>query len=58
MNYTLSTVINFGKYKGLKMTVRDIINSDPRYVDWMMQNFKDCTWDEEVQHALSRAMDR
>lgn len=56
MHWTLQDGFAFGKYNGF--TVEDVLNSDPKYIDWCIRNFKYDTWDDEVIHLLGRKLDQ
>ena len=43
--YDLNTIMNFGKYKpenymGEELTVKNVMDIDPDYIDWCLSNIK------------------
>lgn len=53
--YSLHTTLSFGKYKG--ESVRAIIDNDPSYIEWALDNIKWFTLDDDAQYALDHAED-
>lgn len=51
--YDLDTVLDFGKHKGL--TVEDVLNDDPRYLLWALENVERFEVDNALHDAIVRA---
>lgn len=54
MHWKMDDGLAIGKYTGL--TIEEIIQLDPQYVDWMMRTWKDDTFDEEVIDAVEKKL--
>lgn len=48
---TLNSVLTFGKYQG--MTVEDVCDLDPNYMDWVRENVTRFEIDTEVDKYLN-----
>lgn len=48
---SLSSKMYFGKYKG--ETIEDIIENDPQYVDWCLENVKHFSLNDEAEELLN-----
>lgn len=53
MTYDLDTPLGFGKYKG--RTVEDVLDEDPHYLLWALENVEQFDADKAVQDAIERA---
>ena len=52
MLYDIDDVIEFGKYKELGYTVRDIVEQDPDYLRYLIENSDNIAFTEEVEELL------
>lgn len=52
-NYTLSDEIDFGKYKGDKIS--DIIERNIDYISWLKANVNSFTLDKKAEQAYKKA---
>jgi hypothetical protein len=53
VTYDLDTPLGFGKYKG--RTVEDVLEEDPHYLLWALENVEQFDADKAVQDAIERA---
>lgn len=54
MIYDLDTKLRFGKYKGY--TVEDVLEKDPEYLLWLLENVEHFEVDKALQDAIMRAV--
>jgi len=54
MIYKMDTVLQFGRYQ--EFTVEEVIQLNPQYVDWMIREFEDCEFDDEVLDAVEKKL--
>lgn len=54
--YDLDDVLNFGKYKG--STVDSVLEEDPKYLLWALENVERFEVDKALQDAITRAAGR
>jgi len=52
---SLETIMPFGKHKGL--TVASILDSEPSYITWLIENVPNIISTNEVEQALQEATD-
>ena len=52
--YTLLSIMKFGKYKG--NTLQDVIDDDPRYVQWCINELEWFKVDQEAKMYLQEAL--
>ena len=50
MDLDLDHKLTFGKHKG--KTIEDVLEDDPRYLRWCMENIDDFELDRAVEHLL------
>lgn len=55
-SYDLDSALDFGKYKG--RTVEDVLDEDPAYLLWALENVERFETDKAVQDAITRAARR
>jgi hypothetical protein len=53
MIYDLDTILGFGKYKGY--TVEQILEQDPSYLFWLLENVERFEVDHALHDAILRA---
>jgi hypothetical protein len=51
--YDLDTPLQFGKYRGT--TVEDVLDSDPAYLLWCLENVERFEVDKTLQDAITQA---
>ncbi len=56
MIYDLDTPLAFGKYKG--QPVEDVLNDDPGYLLWLLENVESFTVDKALEDDILRAVRR
>lgn len=49
----LQSEFKFGKYEGKEVDVEDVVEDDPSYVRWLVEN-TDTQFDDEVLEALEK----
>lgn len=54
--YTLQTKINFGKYKPDDVVIGELIESDPDYIAWCVENVEWFELDDEAEKELDAAL--
>lgn len=53
MTYDLDTPLGFGKYRGYP--VEEVLESDPSYLMWALENVESFEVDKALQDAIERA---
>lgn len=53
MLYDLDDVMDFGKYKG--KSVEDVLEEDPSYLLWLLENSERFEVDDALQDAITTA---
>jgi len=54
--FDLNTTLDFGKYDGY--TISQLIEVDVSYVYWMLENFTDSEFSNEIHTAINDAIER
>jgi hypothetical protein len=54
--YTLDTKIKFGKHK--LFTIQEVIDDDPTYIEWCLDNVKGFELDDAAMDYFNDAIDR
>ncbi len=49
--FSLDSILSFGKYKGYQ--IEDVIEDDPKYISWLIENTQH-TFDEEAMQLLQK----
>jgi hypothetical protein len=52
--YDLSDDLDFGRYEATGKTVEQILEEDPGYIRWLMENSTNISFSEDVESALER----
>ena len=57
MQYRLEDPIRFGKYRQEGLTIEQIIDRDPTYVEWLIDNVDHFSLDTEAWNYYERQLD-
>lgn len=50
--FTLNSVLDFGKYNGQGVTIKDTMGNDPYYIEWCIRNISWFALDDEAMNYL------
>jgi hypothetical protein len=50
--YDLDDELNFGKYKDSGKTVEDIIEEDPDYIRWCIENIETISFSDDIESMV------
>ena len=56
MQYRLEDPIAFGKYKPQRLTIAQIIDRDPTYIEWLLDNVDRFDLDDEAFEYYERQL--